>query len=163
MSRELRVAGFAYPLVGITDVQPLQEPAFLLAVDRAGPGGQLARLQPHRIVHLGAGLGREGRELGGTGELSNTGIEFKVPLQTQANPATGQLTTISSELVQAPYNEVRIRLNGGPRAAGAQNPGVKPLTRQPDGRVLRWSVVVPTSLKRAEDALKALPEFKYNS
>lgn len=55
-------------------------------------------------------------ELGGEGVLGGTGIEFKVPLETEANPATGQLTTVSSELVQAPYNEVRIRLHGGPRA-----------------------------------------------
>lgn len=55
-------------------------------------------------------------ELGGTGEFANTGIEFKVPLETHANPATGQLTTNASELVQAPYNEVKIHLNGGPRA-----------------------------------------------
>jgi hypothetical protein len=55
-------------------------------------------------------------ELGGTGEFANTGIQFKVPLETQANPATGQLTAISRELVQAPYSEVKIHLNGGPRA-----------------------------------------------
>ncbi len=55
-------------------------------------------------------------ELGGTGELADTGIEFKVPFETQANPATGQLTADVSELVQAPYSEVKIHLNGGPRA-----------------------------------------------
>jgi hypothetical protein len=62
-------------------------------------------------------------ELGGTGEFASTGIEFKVPLETQANLATGQLTAIASELVQAPYNEVKIHLNGGPRAPIA-NPAV---------------------------------------
>ncbi len=55
-------------------------------------------------------------ELGGTGAASDAGIEFKVPLDTQANPATGQLTAVADGLVQAPYSEVRIRLNGGPRA-----------------------------------------------
>jgi hypothetical protein len=55
-------------------------------------------------------------ELGGTGELAKTGVHFKVALETDANPATGQLTTRARELVQAPYNEVRIHLNGGPRA-----------------------------------------------
>jgi hypothetical protein len=55
-------------------------------------------------------------ELGGAGELANTGIEFKVPLEVQVNPATGQLTTVARNLVQAPYNEVKIHLNGGPRA-----------------------------------------------
>jgi hypothetical protein len=62
-------------------------------------------------------------ELGGTGEFANTGIEFKVPLETQANPATGQLTAIAKNLVQAPYSEVRIHLNGGPRAP-LDNPAV---------------------------------------
>jgi hypothetical protein len=55
-------------------------------------------------------------ELGGTGEFANVGIQFKVPFQTQANLATGQLTSKVRGLVQAPYNEVRIHLNGGPRA-----------------------------------------------
>jgi hypothetical protein len=55
-------------------------------------------------------------EIGGEGVLEGEGIVFKVPFQTEANPATGQLTTDVRELVQAPYSEVRIRLNGGPRA-----------------------------------------------
>ena len=62
-------------------------------------------------------------ELGGSGEDADTGIEFKVPFETEANPATGQLTTRVSELVQAPYSEVRIHLNGGPRAP-IDNPAV---------------------------------------
>jgi hypothetical protein len=62
-------------------------------------------------------------ELGGTGKFADTGIEFKVPLETQANPATGQLTAVARELVQAPYNEVVIHLNGGPRAP-LDNPAV---------------------------------------
>src|SRR6478609_7538035 len=33
-------------------------------------------------------------ELGGTGEFADVGIQFKVPFEVQANPATGQLTTI---------------------------------------------------------------------
>ena len=56
-------------------------------------------------------------ELGGEGEDAGTGIEFKVPFEVSANPATGQLSTNVSELVQAPYSEVRIHLNGGPRAS----------------------------------------------
>ncbi|MGA7817237.1 hypothetical protein, partial [Caballeronia sp.] len=55
-------------------------------------------------------------ELGGTGELADTGIHFKVPLETHANPATGQLTTTASDTPQAPFSELRIHLNGGPRA-----------------------------------------------
>jgi len=76
-------------------------------------------------------------ELGGAGELANTGIEFKVPLQTQANPATGQLTATASELVQAPYSEVRIRLNGGPRAPIANPPQCGPASTTAD--LTPWS------------------------
>ena len=62
-------------------------------------------------------------ELGGTGELAQTGVHFKVPLETDANLATGQLTTRSLETPQAPFSELKIHLNGGPRAPIA-NPGV---------------------------------------
>jgi hypothetical protein len=62
-------------------------------------------------------------EIGGAGELANEGIVFKVAFDTEANPATGQLTTNVRELLQAPYSEVRIRLNGGPRAP-IDNPAV---------------------------------------
>ncbi len=62
-------------------------------------------------------------ELGGTGKFADTGIEFKVPLETEANPATGQLTAVARELPQLPYNEVIIHLNGGPRAP-LDNPAV---------------------------------------
>lgn len=55
-------------------------------------------------------------ELGGTGELAQTGIHFKVALQTQANPATGQLTTRALGTPQAPFSELKVHLNGGPRA-----------------------------------------------
>jgi hypothetical protein len=62
-------------------------------------------------------------EIGGEGVQEGEGIVFKVPLETKADPATGQLTTDASDLVQAPYSEVRIRLNGGPRAP-LDNPAV---------------------------------------
>ena len=62
-------------------------------------------------------------ELGGAGQFADTGIQFKVPLETEVNPATGQLTAVSKELVQTLYNEVKIHLNGGPRAPLA-NPAV---------------------------------------
>jgi hypothetical protein len=61
-------------------------------------------------------------ELGGTGELARTGIHFKVALETHADPLTGRLTTITTGTPQAPFSELRIRLNGGPRAPIA-NPG----------------------------------------
>ena len=56
-------------------------------------------------------------ELGGTGELAQTGVHFKVPLETEANPTTGQLTTVAVGTPQAPFSELKIHLNGGPRAA----------------------------------------------
>jgi hypothetical protein len=62
-------------------------------------------------------------EIGGKGVLEGEGIVFKVPFEVQANPATGQLTTNVRELVQAPYSEVKIHLNGGPRAP-LDNPAV---------------------------------------
>lgn len=55
-------------------------------------------------------------ELGGTGELARTGVHFKVPMQTQVNLATGQLTTRVLETPQAPFSELKIALEGGPRA-----------------------------------------------
>ncbi len=56
-------------------------------------------------------------ELGGTGELARTGVHFKVPLEVHANPATGQLTSVVLETPQAPFSELKIDLNGGPRAS----------------------------------------------
>ena len=62
-------------------------------------------------------------ELGGEGELADTGIEIKVAGKTDANPATGQLTTKFLENPQAPFSELKIHLNGGPRAP-IDNPAV---------------------------------------
>jgi hypothetical protein len=55
-------------------------------------------------------------ELGGTGELARTGIHFKVPLETHANTATGQLTSTVKGTPQAPFSDLKLHLNGGPRA-----------------------------------------------
>jgi hypothetical protein len=55
-------------------------------------------------------------ELGGTGELGNAGVNIKVPGYTDANPATGQLTTKFLNNPQLPFSELKIHLNGGPRA-----------------------------------------------
>jgi hypothetical protein len=62
-------------------------------------------------------------ELGGKDELAQTGIHFKVPLETEANPATGQLTSRTLRTLQAPFSELKIHLNGGPRAP-LDNPAV---------------------------------------
>ena len=56
-------------------------------------------------------------ELGGEGALSSAGIEIKVPGFVEANPATGQLTTKFLEDPQTPFSELKIQLDGGPRAA----------------------------------------------
>ncbi len=55
-------------------------------------------------------------ELGGTGELAGTGVHFKVPLETEANLATGQLSTKVVGTPQTPFSDLKVRLNGGPRA-----------------------------------------------
>ena len=62
-------------------------------------------------------------ELGGEGALGNTGINIKAHGYTEANPATGQLTTKFLENPQAPFSELKIDLNGGPRAP-LDNPAV---------------------------------------
>ena len=55
-------------------------------------------------------------ELGGTGSLGDTGVNIKVRLKTEANPATGQLTAVAEEIAQLPFSELKVSLNGGPRA-----------------------------------------------
>ncbi len=62
-------------------------------------------------------------ELGGEGELADTGIEIKVAGKVSADPATGQLTTRFLENPQAPFSDLKIHLNGGPRAP-LDNPAV---------------------------------------
>jgi hypothetical protein len=62
-------------------------------------------------------------ELGGTGPLANTGINIKAHGYVEANPATGQLTTKFLDNPQAPFSELHINLNGGPRAP-LDNPAV---------------------------------------
>jgi hypothetical protein len=55
-------------------------------------------------------------ELGGKGALGDAGVNIKVEGHTEANPATGQLTAVFDENPQTPFSELRVRLNGGPRA-----------------------------------------------
>jgi hypothetical protein len=62
-------------------------------------------------------------ELGGTGALADTGVNLKVRGKVEANPATGQLTTVFENTPQLPFDELRIRLDGGPRAP-LDNPAV---------------------------------------
>jgi hypothetical protein len=56
-------------------------------------------------------------ELGGTGELAETGIHIKAHGFVEANPATGQLTTKFLDNPQTPFSELHVELNGGPRAS----------------------------------------------
>ncbi len=62
-------------------------------------------------------------ELGGKGPLADTGVNFKVAFDTEANPATGQLTTVVTETPQLPFSKLEVHLNGGPRAP-LDNPAV---------------------------------------
>jgi hypothetical protein len=73
-------------------------------------------------------------ELGGVGPLAKTGVHLKVPGEVEANPATGQLTTKFEGFTegdpprfdgnpQLPFSELKVTLNGGPRASIA-NPAV---------------------------------------
>jgi hypothetical protein len=66
-------------------------------------------------------------ELGGTGPLAITGVHLKFPGETEANPATGQLTTRFEGielgnppkfegLPQLPVSKLEVHLNSGPRA-----------------------------------------------
>jgi uncharacterized repeat protein (TIGR01451 family) len=65
---------------------------------------------------------REGRlyqlylELGGTGQLASSGVHIKVRLRTEADPVTGQLTTLTEDDPQLPFSKLEVKLNGGPRA-----------------------------------------------
>ncbi len=55
-------------------------------------------------------------ELGGAGPLANAGVNIKAHGYVEANPATGQLTTKFLDNPQTPFSELKIHLNGGPRA-----------------------------------------------
>jgi hypothetical protein len=55
-------------------------------------------------------------ELGGTGELAATGVHIKLEGRTEVNPATGQLTGRFTGNPQTPFSELKVHLNGGPRA-----------------------------------------------
>src|ERR1700728_402655 len=93
-----------------------------LYLARPGCGGPSQSSCKEEDVRVG-NLYRLYLELGGTGQFADTGIHFKVPLESDVNPATGQITGVSHDLVQAPFSEAKIHLNGGPRAPIA-NPAV---------------------------------------
>jgi hypothetical protein len=76
-------------------------------------------------------------ELGGTGALADTGINIKAHGYTEANPATGQLTAKFLENPQAPFSELKIELNGGPRAPLDNSPVCGPAVTTTD--LTPWS------------------------
>ncbi|MGH2911293.1 MAG: hypothetical protein ACRDJ3_02335, partial [Solirubrobacteraceae bacterium] len=84
-----------------------------LAKPRCGGAGERACTEQDA---LDGNLYRLYLELGGTGELARTGVHFKVALSTSVNPATGQLTSTALGTPQAPFEDLKIRLNGGARA-----------------------------------------------
>ena len=72
-----------------------------------------------------------------TGALANTGINIKAHGYTEANPATGQLTAKFLENPQAPFSELKIDLNGGPRAPLDNPPACGPAVTTAD--LTPWS------------------------
>jgi hypothetical protein len=56
-------------------------------------------------------------ELGGTGAFADSGVNIKVAGVVSANLATGQLTSSFKENPQLPFSELKLHLNGGPRAS----------------------------------------------
>lgn len=56
-------------------------------------------------------------ELGGRGALANTGINIKLAGVVSVDLATGRLTTSFLENPPLPFSELRLHLNGGPRAS----------------------------------------------
>jgi hypothetical protein len=49
-------------------------------------------------------------------EISGSGVIVKLRGQVSVNPSTGQLTTTFKEAPQLPFSELKLELNGGPRA-----------------------------------------------
>jgi hypothetical protein len=98
---------------------PVKGHVYLARPGCGGPGQSACTEQDA----LNGNLYRLYLELGGTGELASTGVHFKVAFNTEANTATGQLTSKVVGTPQAPFNDLKIHLNGGPRAP-IDNPAV---------------------------------------
>jgi hypothetical protein len=112
------------PLLG----EPLKGRVFL-ARPQCGGAGEAACTEHDA---LDGSLYKLYLELGGEGELATTGVHVKVAGRTEANPATGQLTTVFEENPQVPFSELKIRLNGGPRAPLANPAGCGPAVTSAD-------------------------------
>jgi hypothetical protein len=90
-----------------------------LAEPRCGGAGQ-APCTEHDVID--GGLYRLYLELGGTGELAETGVHIKVEGRTEVNPSTGQITTRFLQNPQAPFKELKVDLSQGARAPLASPP-----------------------------------------
>ncbi|HEX5309684.1 MAG TPA: hypothetical protein VFW38_11455 [Solirubrobacteraceae bacterium] len=55
-------------------------------------------------------------ELGGTGALANAGVNIKAEGVVSVNLATGQVSSSFTDNPQLPFSDLKLRLNGGPRA-----------------------------------------------
>ena len=91
---------------------PVKGHVYLARPGCGGPGQAVCTEQDA----LDGNLYRLYLELGGTGALADAGVNLKVKGVTQANPATGQLTTRFLGNPELPFSELRVHLNGGPRA-----------------------------------------------
>jgi hypothetical protein len=111
-SAEVRTPLVAHPLQG----------RVYLAQPGCGAAGQP---ECTRADAAGGSLYRLYAELGGAAEgaSAEAGSIVKLEGRVQANPATGQLTVTIAEAPQLPIEDLRISLNGGPRALLASPPG----------------------------------------
>jgi hypothetical protein len=105
------IVGTAEAITPLLSV-PVKGHIYLARPDCGGPGEDPCTEQDA----LNGRLYKLYLELGGTGEFAATGIQIKVAGKVEANPATGQLTTVFENNPQAPFSELKIHLNGGPRA-----------------------------------------------
>ncbi|HWY17650.1 MAG TPA: hypothetical protein VNY27_02940 [Solirubrobacteraceae bacterium] len=105
-----------------------------LARPKCGGAGQVACTEQDA---LDGNLYQLYLELGGTGPLANEGINIKAHGFVEANPATGQLTTKFLENPQTPFSELKVHLNGGPRAPLDNPPTCGPATTTTD--LTPWS------------------------
>ncbi len=96
------------PLLGV----PVKGHVYLARPLCGGPGEEACSEQDA----LDGKLYRLYLELGGTGALGDAGVNLKVAFDTEANPATGQLTTVVENTPPLPFSELHVRLNGGPRS-----------------------------------------------
>jgi len=84
-----------------------------LARPSCGASGQPACTEADAV---NGGLYKLYLELGGTGALADAGVNIKVAGTVSASLATGQLTTTFAQNPQLPFSELKVHLNGGPRA-----------------------------------------------